>query len=112
MLSFDNQEDEYRLYVQSRTLSAICPNCCTPSKKIHSCYTRKIADLPVFGKISVIFLRSRKFYCRQAECPYKVFSERFEHHFKPYRRKTDRLESKIQQLGLLLAVDPPKGSAK
>jgi len=54
----------------------------------------------------MIFLRSRKFYCRQQECPFKVFTERFEHYFKPYRRKTDRLENKIRQLGLLAGGKP------
>jgi len=106
VLSVDNRQNESRIYVQPTARSAICPNCCVKSKRIHSYYTRKIADLPVFGKTSVIFLRSRKFYCRQDECPFKVFTERFEHHFKPYRRKTTRLESKIQQLGLLAGGRP------
>lgn len=106
VISVDNRQDELRIYVQSGTGSVSCPNCCIPSKRIHSYYTRKIADLPVFGKTSVIFLRSRKFYCRHQECPFKVFTERFEHYFKPYRRKTDRLENKIRQLGLLAGGRP------
>ncbi|WP_150113832.1 transposase family protein, partial [Sphingobacterium thalpophilum] len=69
VISVDNRQDELRIYVQSGTGSVSCPNCCIPSKRIHSYYTRKIADLPVFGKTSVIFLRSRKFYCRHQECP-------------------------------------------
>jgi len=60
----------------------------------------------VFGKTSLIFLRSRKFYCHRDECPLKVFTERFDNHFKPYKRKTERLESKIRQLGLLAGGKP------
>jgi len=65
-----------------------------------------VTDLPVFGKASLIFLRSRKFYCRQEGCPLKIFAERFENHFRPYRRKTERLERKIRQLGLLSGGKP------
>ncbi|APU97158.1 hypothetical protein BV902_13025 [Sphingobacterium sp. B29] len=67
IISEDNQQDVLVVYVQSTTQSAVCPNCCITSKRIHSYYTRKIADLPVFGKTSRIILRSRKFYCHQDE---------------------------------------------
>lgn len=106
VISVDNRQDELSIYVQSTSRSAFCPNCCIPSEKIHSYYTRKLADLPVFGKTSLIFLRSRKFYCHQDECPLKVFTERFDNHFRPYKRRTERLESKIRQLGLLAGGKP------
>lgn len=102
----DNRQDELNIYVQSTNSSGVCPNCCIPSGKVHSYYIRKLDDLPVFGKTSHIFLRSRKFYCRQDECPLRIFTERFENHFKPYKRKTDRLEEKIRLLGLLAGGKP------
>src|SRR5690606_29548254 len=106
VISVDNRQDELGIYVQSTSRWAVCPNCCIASEKIHSYYTRKLADLPVFGKTSLIFLRSRKFYCHRDECPLKVFTDRFDNHFKPYKRKTERLESKIRQLGLLAGGKP------
>lgn len=106
VISVDNQQDELNIFVQSRNRTGICPNCCTPSDKVHSYYTRKLNDLPVFGKSSRIFLRSRKFYCNSDECPFKVFAERFASHFKPYKRRTERLETKIRQLGLLAGGKP------
>lgn len=106
IISVDNQQDVLVVYVQITTQSAVCPNCCITSKRIHSYYTRKIADLPVFGKTSRIILRPRKFYCHQDECPFKIFTERFESHFRPYKRRTERLESKIRQLGLLAGGRP------
>lgn len=106
VVSVDNRQDELNIYVQSTNGSGVCPNCCIPSGKVHSYYSRKLDDLPVFGKTSRIFLRSRKFYCRQDECPLRIFTERFDHHFRPYRRKTDRLEEKIRLLGLLAGGRP------
>lgn len=100
VISVGNQQDVLEIYLQGITRSAACQNYCITSKKIHSCYTRKIADLPVFGKTSMIIFRSPKFYCDQNECPFKVFTERFDNHFKPYKRRTERLEGKISKLGL------------
>lgn len=106
VISVDNQQDVLVVYVQSTTRCASCLNCCITSKRIHSYYSRKIADLPVFDKISRIILRSRKFYCHQDECPFKVSTERFESYLRPYKRRTERLESKIRQLGLLAGGRP------
>lgn len=101
VVSVDNCDDELRIYVKSTSPWAVCPNCCIQSRKIHSYYSRKVSDLPVFSKKSLIFLQARKFYCHHEECPLKVFTERFDNHFKPYMRKTLRLESRLRQLGLL-----------
>lgn len=106
VISVDNQQDVLEIYVQSTTRYATCPNCCITSKRIHSYYSRKVADLPVFGKTSRIILRSRKFYCNQEEYSFKVFTERFDNHFKPYKRRTERLESKIRKLRLLAGGRP------
>ncbi|QRY58809.1 transposase family protein [Sphingobacterium siyangense] len=106
VISVDPQQDILQIYVQSTMRSAPCPNCCISSKRIHSYYARKIADLPVFGKTSRIILRARKFYCNQDECPFKVFTGRFATHFKPNKRRTERLEGKIRQLGLLAGGRP------
>lgn len=106
VVSVDNLQCELNIYVQSTNGSSICPNCCIPSSRVHSYYNRKLDDLPVFGKTSHIFLRSRKFYCQQDECPLRIFTERFDNHFKPYKRKTDRLVEKIRLLGLLAGGKP------
>ncbi len=106
VISVDNLQCELNIYVQSTSGSGICPNCCIPSRKAHSYYIRRLDDLPVFGKTSHIFLRSRKFCCQQDECPLRIFTERFSNHFKPYKRKTDRLVEKIRLLGLLAGGKP------
>lgn len=100
VVSVENRQEEVCIYVQSRKRFGICPNCCSTSKKVHSYYTRRLNDLPVFGKPSRIYLRSRKFYCYTDECSLKVFAERFDSHFEPYKRRTFRLEAKVMQLGL------------
>lgn len=100
VVSVENRQDEVSVYVQSKKRFGICPGCSSISKRVHSYYTRRLNDLPILGKPSRIYLRSRKFYCDIEECSLKVFTERFEFHFQPYKRRTCRLESKVMQLGL------------
>ncbi|MBE9601513.1 ISL3 family transposase [Pedobacter sp. MC2016-24] len=106
VISVDNQADYINIYVQSRQRICLCLNCCEPSTKLHSYYTRKFNDLPTFGKACKIFLRSRKFYCLTDECPLKIFTERYEDHFKPCRRTTKRLEEKLLDTVLELGGKP------
>ncbi len=100
VISIDNQLDRLNIYVQSKKKSSHCPNCLAASSKTHSYYTRKFMDLPSFGKSITVFLRARKFYCRTDECPCKVFTERFDDHFRPYRRMTDRLRETLLNITL------------
>lgn len=77
VLAVDRHADRAQIYVQSKQQACVCPNCKHISRRLHSYYTRRFRDLPVFGNESVVFLKTRKFYCRAARCPIKVFSERF-----------------------------------
>jgi transposase len=106
IISVDNQTDQINIYVQSRQKICLCPNCCEPSAKLHSYYTRKFNDLPTFGKSCRIFLKSRKYYCLPDECPLKIFTERYENHFQPCKRTTKRLEDKLFNTALELGGKP------
>lgn len=92
VISVDRIENLANIYVISTRKNCYCPNCCAPARGVHSYYTRMFKDLPVFGNQTNIYLRARKFYCRESECPVKVFTERFDCHFYPYKRSTRRLE--------------------
>ena len=92
VVSVDRIADLANIYVKSVQERCHCPNCLEPSNGVHSHYTRKIKDLPAFGNRVVIYLKTHKFYCREPECPVKVFTERFADHFFTYKRITDRAE--------------------
>lgn len=90
------------LVLESRSKRCRCPLCHKFSYHIHSKYQRYISDLPCFGKKTLIHLTARKFYCRNAHCPQKVFTERFTTGITPHQRRTQRLTelllSVVQQL--------------
>jgi transposase len=61
----------------SRQRAAVCPNCQHRSRAVHSLYRRTVADLPLAGATLVLHLQVRRFFCRHATCPRRIFAERF-----------------------------------
>jgi transposase len=85
--------------VLSTRPSSCCPGCSTPSRSIHSYYRRKPADLPCAGRPIRLLLTVRKFFCRVATCPRKVFTERLPELLEPSSRLTTRLRTAVQEIG-------------
>lgn len=80
--------------------SACCPQCQTPSQRIHGTYGRTLADLPCAGRRVILALTVRKFVCGRMTCPCRIFSERLPKLTQPYARMTNRLSAALQALGL------------
>lgn len=77
-----------------------CPLCCKNSNRIHSFYTRRLADLPISGKLVQLELRARRFFCRNKKCQRKVFTERFKADIRPYARRLCRSTDVLLKIGL------------
>ena len=95
--------------VLSQRCSSCCPACSTPSSAIHSYYRRKPADLPCTGRPIRLLLTVKKFFCRVASCPRKVFTERLPDFLQPFSRLTLRLRAAIQAIGF---ASTGKGGAR
>ena len=89
-----------QLFVARRT--ARCPSCQRRAHRIHSRYDRTIADLPWSGTTVRLRVRVRRFICRVAACPQRIFAERLPQLVGRYARRTHRLRDALQQLGLAL----------
>jgi transposase len=90
------------LHVSSGQTEAICPGCTHRSKRVHSHYTRTVADLPwaewpVYLKVLV-----QRFFCDNPACRYKTFAERFAQVVARYARRTLRLATRQQQTAYAL----------
>ncbi len=88
--------------VCSHRFTSPCPHCGTPSDRVHSYYTRTVADVPCAGRQVRITLQVRKFRCTNSACPRKVFTERLPDYLRPWARKTIRLVEEITSLGLAI----------
>jgi transposase len=69
-------------------------------RRIHSRYTRQVADLPCAGRHITLLLTVRKFFCPNAACPRKIFAEQFPDLVPSYARLTIRLREALVALGL------------
>src|SRR5262249_47268983 len=54
------------------------PRCRAVSCRVHSRYTRRLADAAAGGQRVVIRLAVRRFFCNAAGCPARTFAEQFE----------------------------------
>jgi transposase len=90
------------LYVSSGQTEALCPGCTHRSQRVHSHYTRTVADLPwaewpVYLKVLV-----QRFFCDNPACRYKTFAESFAEVVARYARRSLRLATRQQQTAYAL----------
>jgi len=90
------------LVVRATRAQAVCPRCHRPSARVHSYYSRKVADLPWHGVAVHLQLRTRRFRCRNSLCPKRVFCERLPRVVAHYGRQTARLNEAPALSGFLL----------
>ena len=72
----DDPAAQITLRVRSTQISAPCPLCATPARRIHSDYGRTLADLPWAQYRVYLQLRVRTWFCRTRSCPRRIFTER------------------------------------
>ena len=82
--------------------SHICPDCGTNSQRVHSRYRRAIADLANNGKQVVHSIEVRRFFCDNAACQRSTFVEKLDNFAPPYARRSARLASQQQSIGLMV----------
>ena len=83
-----------------------CPACQMPTNKVHSFYQRTLTDLPICGKAVSLQIHLRKFFCRNDQCPRKIFAQTAPDYFAPYARRLDRARQPLQAIALLTGARP------
>ncbi len=108
VMAVQKWHDQVVLCVQSRNKGCPCPGCNVFSNRLHSYYIRKVKDLPAFDNKVSLHVKAKKWYCHNADCTRKVFTERFNYFLKPYKRTSDRLREKLLKVALLTGGNPGK----
>jgi transposase len=90
------------LVVTATRVEAECPRCHCPSTRVHSYYTRTIADLPWHGVEVRLHLHTRRFRCQNSLCTKRIFCERLPLVVACYGRQTVRMNEALQLIGLLM----------
>jgi transposase len=84
----------------SKQTAPCCPLCGTTASRIHSHYSRRLADVPCAQKRVRLILQVRKFFCDVKTCPRKIFTERLAPFIQPWARVTTRLFQEVENIGL------------
>src|SRR5919197_4138891 len=98
----DDTTAQITLRVHATQPSVPCPACATPAHRIHSRYTRILADLPWAAYRVRLQLCVRKWFCRNRACPRRIFTERLPTIVAPWARRTLRLAQRLVALGVAL----------
>jgi transposase len=92
--------DLLMIQVVSTNMRSCCPLCFCLAERRHSQYTRMVADLPCAGFRIQLILHVRRFFCDNANCMRKIFTERLPAFVLPWARLTVRLCEALQSVGL------------
>jgi transposase len=95
-------ESSLTLVVRATRAQPECPRCHRPSSRVHSYYTRGVADLPWHGVAVRLELRTRRFRCKNSLCTKRIFCERLPRVVAAHGRKTVRMEQALELIGFLL----------
>src|SRR5215211_2180193 len=85
-------ENAITLVARTSSRVALCPVCRKRSSRVHSRYTRTLADLPWQGIPVSLRLRVRRFFCEEGTCQRAIFAERLPGIAACYGRRTERLD--------------------
>jgi transposase len=96
------EADDVLLQLTTTALTACCPRCAVPSSSVHSRYQRHLTDLPWGTRPVRLQLMVRKFVCRNPSCTRRIFTERVPELVAAYARKTQRLVTTLQAIGVAL----------
>jgi transposase len=98
----DSATHQVTLNLSSNQAVALCPLCGLPSHRIHSRYERSLKDLSLVQFTLTILLQVGKFFCLNAECHRRIFTERLPDMVAPWARRTIRYTEHLQSMGLAL----------
>jgi len=96
----ERRDDVLTIIAVSRQRTPCCPLCGTPAVRMHSRYTRLVADLPCGGQRVRLLLHVRKYFCQETACSRKIFVELLTPFVAPRARVTQRLFEIVQFIGL------------
>jgi transposase len=82
--------------------NASCPACGGESQRVHSRYTRQLAEEPAFGRRVRLRMTVRRFLCPDSGCPRHIFVEPLDGFAAKHARTTTRLAQAHLAIGLAL----------
>jgi hypothetical protein len=83
-------------------VAAECPECESLSRRVHSCYERRLLDTAIGGCEVVICLTVRRFLCLTPACPKTTFAEQVSGLTTRHARRTPAVTAVLEAVALAL----------
>ena len=99
-------DDAVHIDLHRTARTARCPGCRRHSRRVHSSYTRQIADLPIAGHAVVLRLRVRRFRCSAPRCSRRIFAEQVPALAGRRARRSTPLLQSLREIGFALGGRP------
>src|SRR3954447_26136725 len=96
------EEDGLTILASAAATGAACPRCGQQSNRVHSRYARTLADLPWAGVAVHLRVHVRKFFCDNATCRRRIFSERLADVAAASARRTTRQQESLTTIAFAL----------
>lgn len=96
------ESETITLLLTSSRSSQTCPDCAHASSRVHSRYSRRLADLPCQGRAVQLYLKVRRFFCDNPICARQTFAEQFPEVACAYARRTLRQGKTLQEIAFAL----------
>lgn len=72
------EKQECIITTRSNKVNLTCPYCGAISHQVHSVYQREVQDLPLQGMRVILLLNTRRMFCKNPECSYTTFAEKYD----------------------------------
>ena len=98
--SICDSEDVINIILRSTTKTCSCPICKEETSKLHATHHRKVQDLPIYGKRTMLDINLYEFDCVNSDCSVTSFTETFDGFLNNYSTMTERLVDLMITLAL------------
>lgn len=102
LISLAPDAHELTLHVRAKRRFDPSPDCGEASERVHSRYSRTLADLPWHCTAVRLRVQTRRFLCPVPECERRIFAERLSGTASRYARRTKRLAASLHKVALAL----------
>lgn len=97
--------EEVRLTLMSTAARPRCPACSRPARRVHSRYSRHVADAPCLARAVVHQIEVRRFRCDNQRCPRRIFAERLGPSIRAHARRTGRQREQLEAVGVAMSAE-------
>ena len=88
--SVDYDDSSIHIKMRFKTHSSKCSECGQETETYHGTYLRKVQDLPILGKSTLLHITAHEYACNNEFCSKVTFVEDFDGFLSYYGRMTER----------------------